>query len=99
MTILFDVRMYRPSAKRLLHTSDPRGAYVATVYAVPGALADQPDDVAVRAALPHQLRKAFDRSGSWWRDVNNSERPRSRTLYSVRGSTLGTLYATRRETK
>lgn len=95
--ILYDVHMYRQSRKRYLHTSDPRGAYVATTKAVMGALRDGPDMAAVRAALPANLRKAFDRAGSFWFDNYSDAKPGHMTLYTTRGVLLGTLYATRKE--
>lgn len=96
MTTLFDVRMFRQSEKRRLHLSDPRGAYVATVNAVMGALREIPDKAAIRAALPGNLRKAFDRAQGFWFDKHDHEKPGSMTLYTTRGKLIGTLYATRR---
>jgi len=96
-TTLYDVRMYRESRKRYLHLSDPRGAYVATTNAVMGALRDGPDMVAVRAALPANLRKAFDRAGSFWFDKYNDAKHGHMTLYTMRGALIGTLYAIRKD--
>ncbi len=96
-TTLFDVRYYRHSRKRLLHWRDPRGAYVATVNAIENPTGRAaPDNNAIGAALPHYLRKAFNRSHWERRDALNENAYGSRTLYGVRGALLGTLYATRR---
>lgn len=56
-----------------------------------------PDQAAVRAALPHYYRKAFDRSGIrfWFREERGSGRlrPAYMTLYSKRMKYLNTVYA------
>ena len=97
MATLFDVRLCRQSAKRFLHVSDPRGAYVATVHALTTGLRPVPDCDAIRAALPGNLRKAFDRAGGFWFDKYDATKPASMTLTSTRGALIGTLYATQYE--
>lgn len=62
----------------------------------------RPDYSAIRDALPHYHRKAYDRNATWWfpstmhsrlsgiLDLKNSC---SRMLYDRKGKKLGTLYA------
>lgn len=62
-----------------------------------------PDYAAIRAALPHYHRAAFDRARTWWfplalhsaisglLDLKNSA---TKSLYDAKGRLLGTLYAT-----
>ena len=61
-----------------------------------------PDYEAIRAALPHQHRKAFDRIVSWWfpttlrSAISTTVEPRnacSAQLYDAKGRLLGTVYA------
>lgn len=62
-----------------------------------------PDYAAIREALPHQHRKAYDRAGRWWFPVTlhselsglpDQRNACSRTLRDAKGRLLGTLYAT-----
>lgn len=67
----------------------------------------QPDRAAIREALPHYYRKAFDRAGSFWfpKDTITFDRSVSPwvskgskaaayvALYSTRGRWLNTVYA------
>ena len=62
-----------------------------------------PDYAAIRAAVPHYHRKAFDRAGKWWFPLTlNSalsgapaaKNAASLTLNDSKGRLLGTLYAT-----
>ena len=104
MTILFDLRMHVNSRKRYLHvyrTTDPRGNYMGTVRAVEhhgiiGAWFDgklyTADHEAVRECLPSAWRKAFDRTTVWW--WNDQRTEANRTLYTLRGELIGTLFAT-----
>lgn len=56
-----------------------------------------PDPVAIRAALPHYYRKAFDRGHTFWftdqAGKPNPPKPAHMTLLDRRGHTLNTLYA------
>ncbi len=99
--IVHEVRYFANSRSRLLHTGDPRGAYICTANAVrrPADGAELVDREAVRHGLPHQLRKAFDRAlraplATW----HPCRAPGEcyLTLYKVNGDCLGSLYATRR---
>jgi hypothetical protein len=95
-TKLFDVRYFNP--RKPHETTDPRGCYVATVGhirapALAGVLHDGDlvvaDRAAIREALPHHWRKAFDRAQIWW----SNEAPRaSCTLYGSRDEVLARLY-------
>lgn len=95
-TKLFEVRTFNP--RKPNETTDPRGHFVATVGHVPapgmtGVLHEGKlvvaDRAAIRSALPHQWRKAFDRSQLWW----SNEAPRaSATLYGSRDEVLARLY-------
>lgn len=62
-----------------------------------------PDYAAIRDAIPHYHRKAFDRAGTWFFPITlNSalsgipDRKNAASLYlsDARGNPLGTLYAT-----
>ena len=62
-----------------------------------------PDYAAIRAAIPHYHRKAFDRAGNWWFPVTlrsalsgiiDQKNAASLTLTDSKGRLLGTLYAT-----
>jgi hypothetical protein len=61
-----------------------------------------PDYAAIRAAIPYNHRKAYDRALTWWFPAINSQltgimdrkNACSRTLYDRKGKLLGTLYAT-----
>jgi hypothetical protein len=62
----------------------------------------EPDYAAIRAALPHQWRKAFDRINMWWFPVSliepltaspNNRNWCSATLFDSRGNLIGSLYA------
>ena len=109
-TVLYHVTF---APKRLRHIG-PQKRFVATVKAVEDNEAVWayhlvhgkhlvPDYAAIREALPHQHRKAYDRAGRWWfPSTLHSElsgRPDhlnacSRTLRDAKGRLLGTLYAT-----
>lgn len=52
-----------------------------------------PDRQAVRHALPHYYRAAFDRAGAWWFDRHDSFKPAHVTLRNTRGRYLTTVYA------
>ncbi|UFS66929.1 hypothetical protein LO749_20765 [Paracoccus denitrificans] len=112
-TILYHVTFAPNCTKRLMH-----GAYrenpVATVHAVEDSTSFTayhldngkhlvPDYAAIRAAIPHQHRKAFDRAGRWWfpltlrsalSGVLDRLNAASLTLTDSKGRVLGTLYAT-----
>jgi hypothetical protein len=51
-----------------------------------------PDRVAVRAALPYRLRKAFDRNPSWTRQRDVENAPWTVALHTTRGKWITTLY-------
>ena len=99
MTALYDIRAFRP-----LTVNPVNGLYIATVHAEPADLAGnlvagelvRPNRADIRAALPHNWRKAFDRvNGRFWFPEGNgtgAARPR-RTLYNTRGKAIATLYA------
>lgn len=54
----------------------------------------QPDRDAVRAALPHYWRKAFDRTnGTWWFNKHDATMPATLSFSDRRGRYLNTLYA------
>lgn len=62
-----------------------------------------PDYAAIRDAIPHQHRKAFDRAGNWWfpltlhsalSGILDKLNAASLTLHDSKGRLLGTLYAT-----
>lgn len=102
MTLLFSI-----------HASpSPKGFGKPSVHAVPPAglvgVYDEvtgevwtPDANAIREALPHQWRKAWDRaSGSFWYDKNGRMTPEGlkgstpyKTIYRADGSRLATIYA------
>ena len=112
-TILYHVTFAPNCTKRLMH-----GAYrenpVATVKAVEDSETFAayhldngkhlvPDYTAIREAIPHQHRKAFDRAGKWWfpstlhsalSGILDKLNAASLTLTDSRGRLLGTLYAT-----
>jgi len=52
----------------------------------------KPDMAAIRAALPHYYRKAFDRAFGLWFDKHNNEAPAYITLKDARGRYLNTVY-------
>lgn len=76
-------------------------AALAGVYDTAGRDILKPDTAAVREALPHYWRKAFDRAGSFWFDkdacIDDAGKAYGGTPYLVlrgsRGQRLGTLYA------
>ena len=49
-----------------------------------------PDKAAVRNALPHYWRKAFDRASVWF--PKDGDKPAYATLYNSRGRYLNTVY-------
>lgn len=54
----------------------------------------KPDSDAVREALPHYYRKAFDRANNaWWFTQGEVFKPIYMTLNDSRGHRLNTLYA------
>ena len=62
-----------------------------------------PDYAAIRAAIPHYHRKAFDRAGKWWfpltlhsalSGIPDAKNSAGLTLHDSKGRILGTLYAT-----
>jgi hypothetical protein len=60
----------------------------------------RPDGAAIRVALPHYYRKAFERSNGMFRyvsevagDDGNTRKSAYCTLYSSRGRYLNTIYA------
>lgn len=55
----------------------------------------RPDDAALREALPHYWRKAFDRTRGrfWFPDTGDANRLASLTLRDTRGRTIASLYA------
>lgn len=52
----------------------------------------KPDAAAVRSALPHYWRKAFDRAGSFWFPMDGDGTGRI-TLHDSRGRYCATVYA------
>jgi hypothetical protein len=53
----------------------------------------KPDSAAIRAALPHYYRKAFDRAcGAIWFDKHDDNKPAYITLRDARGRYLNTVY-------
>lgn len=56
----------------------------------------QPNTDAVRAMLPYQYRKAFDRALKWWQTESMSGRmmPLKCELKTLAGKPMGTLFAT-----
>ena len=112
-TILYHVTFAPNCTKRLMY-----GAYRENPVATVKAIEDSetfaayhldsgkhlvPDCAAIREAIPHQHRKAFDRAGKWWFPSTlhsamsgNLDRlnAASLTLTDSRGRLLGTLYAT-----
>ena len=56
----------------------------------------KPDPVEVRAMLPYQYRKAFDRALAWWQSDSMSgwAMPLKCDLVSLKGAPMGTLFAT-----
>jgi hypothetical protein len=99
--IVHDVRYFANSSKRLLHVSDPRGAYICTSNAArrPADGVELVDREAVLHGLPHQLRKAFMRAlGAPLAVWKPAREPGVSYLLleDARGHSLGALYATRR---
>ena len=92
----------------------PRGHFVACVKAVENDDTFRayhldngkqltPDYTAIRAAIPHYHRKAFDRAGGWrfpltlnsaLSGITDAKNAASLTLNDSKGRLLGTLYAT-----
>ena len=81
-----------------LYRVEANGKWIAAVYAVRAVYAGDwweeakdiltPDRDAVRAALPHYWRKAFDRTTFW--HIDGQKTPYC-TLYSTRGRRLATI--------
>lgn len=103
-TPLYTCTVYRNTNRRYLGANDPRhgssGRNIATVKAVRqrshagnwfACVQDfmTPDRDAIRAALPHYWRKAFDRATVW--HTADSLRANC-TLYDVRGRVLASIY-------
>ena len=86
----------------LLFSTHPKGFGKPTVHAIPstgftGHLDENgklvtPDMIAVREALPHYLRKSFDRTPCTSFNSRDNNLPAHKTLYSTRGKYLNTLY-------
>lgn len=85
-----------------LTLSKPVKGFSATVGAQPSGLVGvyrqgvpyEPDRAAIRAALPHYYRAAFDRNkGSFWFERDREECNAYLTLYDRRGKHLNTIYA------
>lgn len=53
----------------------------------------RPDATAVRDALPHYYRKAFDRTGGMFWFSSEADKPAHLTLRDRRGRYLNTVYA------
>lgn len=90
MTALYDVTYYKAgidrqrklACVRATRNAGPNGNWFAGDIFTP-------DRAAVRAALPHQWRKAFDRAMVW----HETERPRATaSLRDSRGRVIATLF-------
>lgn len=112
-TILYRVTFAASPKGNYLHLR-PYESQVATVKAIEDCDAFRayhlddgkhltPDYAAIRDAIPHYHRKAFDRAGTWFFPITlNSalsgipDRKNAASLYlsDARGNPLGTLYAT-----
>ena len=112
MTILYDVTFYANPQKNMLHRlqHEKRIAVVNAVedneafraYPLIDGKHLRPDYAAIRQALPHYHRKAFDRAQGWWFPLTmraavgyaiNGDNQCSLTLSDRRGRLLGTIYA------
>ena len=112
-TILYNVTFVHNLKGNYLHLR-PHEYFVACVKAVEDDDAFRayhldngkhltPDYTAIRAAIPHYHRKAFDRAGGWrfpltlnsaLSGITDAKNAASLTLNDSRGRLLGTLYAT-----
>ena len=98
MALLFKIELWRPDENpRWIASVKPVEAGLVGVYVngVPYA----PDKAAIRDALPHYLRKAFDRAagtdtrGGFWFDTNDRAYCKL-TPSKGRGGVLATIWAT-----
>ena len=112
-TILYNVTFAHNLKGNYLHFR-PREYFVACVKAVENDDTFRayhldngkhltPDYTAIRAAIPHYHRKAFDRAGGWrfpltlnsaLSGITDAKNAASLTLNDSKGRLLGTLYAT-----
>lgn len=95
-TTLYDIAVHRGDSNSRTSTL--------TVRAVPADLVGhldpgtteliRPDGEALREALPHNWRKAFDRAGRFWFPRSDDKNPlASLTLRDRRGQAIAYLYA------
>ena len=113
-TILYHVTFAAPSKRKLLHIV-PSERFIAAVKAVEDNETFRayhldkdgkhlvPDYAAIRDALPHYHRKAFDRIRNWWFPVTlhsdlsgilDMKNACNAQLHDSKGRLLGTIYAT-----
>lgn len=112
-TILYQVTFAANNRGKYLHIQ-PSESFVACVkatkdsgtfraYHLDNGKHMTPDYAAIRNAIPHQHRKAFDRAGPWFYPMTlhsalsgilDKLNAASLTLTDSRGRLLGTLYAT-----
>jgi len=113
-TLMYDVTFYRNDESRKLHlfTREKRVAVVRGMedsdtfraYHLHNGKHYVPDYAAIRAALPHYYRAAFDRAKNrfWYsmtlaRELNHviyRDNACNVQLYTTRGKLIGTVYAT-----
>ena len=85
--------MYHVRAFAARGHNPSNGRFIATVEAKQPGVMFQPDPVALREALPHNWRKAFDRHGwSMGKYVRANEVAGTMTLYSSRNEKIATLH-------
>lgn len=113
-TILYHVTFAANSKRDLLHIM-PSERFIAVVKSVEDNETFRayhmdkdgahyvPDYAAIRDALPHYHRKAFDRVRNWWFPVTlhsalsgilDQKNACNAQMYDAKGRLLGTLYAT-----
>ena len=112
MRILYDVTFYANPQKNILHRLQHEKR-ISVVHSIDDTEAFRayhlidgkhlrPDYAAIRQALPHYHRKAFDRAVNWWFPITlrqevgyaiQCDNACSLTLTDRRGRLLGTIYA------
>ena len=93
MPLSYSVQLHRNGAVVFCATVPAREAGLVGDYH--NGKPHQPDNAALRAAIPFRYRKAFDRTMTWWQTTPSGRNvPLKCTLRSVKGCALGELFAT-----